>query len=125
MMYAVGDNELNDCHRDFSTGRAADFYKASDARAYLISEFGLSRATDLTGAFPVTHHTGPGLSCDFDKYLEMEDYAVVTLEVMGSQWYLRDETGGKYTKQNIIDPLAGRFAMYTNAKDCALSFIEW
>jgi len=94
VLYAPGDNELNDCHRDGSRvpPRPADFYKAADARAFLISDLGVDNAegTDLTGQYKVDFHhmagTVPGTSdsydCAFDKYYanKKEGYAVATLE---------------------------------------------
>jgi hypothetical protein len=132
-LYSVGDNELNDCHRDGSKvpPKATDFYKAADARAFLISDMSLNNGKDLTGAFDVAQHTLagtiPGTSspytCDFDKYVETDTYAVATLEVMGSFWYLADQTARTYVNQNTVDPLEGRLSMYLNAKDCAIDWI--
>ena len=139
VLYSPGDNELNDCHRDGSREppRPADFYKAAEARDFLISDLGVSNAkgTDLTGKYIVDSHsmdgTIPGTSdsydCAFDKYYahKKEGYAVATIEVLGSQWYLADQTGSsKYPNQDSVDPLADRLAMYLNAKDCALDWIE-
>jgi hypothetical protein len=133
-LYAPGDNELNDCHRDGSIvpPRPADFYKASDARAFLITDMNINSGKDLTGAYNVAQHTMAGTipgtsspySCDFDKYVESDTYAVATLEVMGSYWYLADQSARTYVNQNTVDPLAGRLSMYLNAKDCALDWIS-
>jgi hypothetical protein len=134
-LYAPGDNELNDCHRDGSQEavRAADFYKAADARAFLIEDMAINSGKDLTGNYDVEQHTLVGTipgtrspySCDFDKYVETETYAVATLEVMGSYWYLEDASKkGRYINQDKVDPLAGRLGMYLNAKDCALDWIR-
>lgn len=140
VLYSPGDNELNDCHRDGSRvpPREADYYKAADARNFLISDLGVSNAegTDLTGQYEVDSHTMdgtiPGTSdaydCAFDKYYahEKEGYAVATtIEVLGSQWYLADQSGSaRYPNQDSVGPLADRLAMYLNAKDCALDWIE-
>ena len=133
LLYAPGDNELNDCHRDGSRvpPRPADYYKAEDARNFLIDAFDLTSETDVTGKYEVKKHhktgtipgTSDSYSCDFDAYLEMDDYAVITLEVLGSQWYLADQSqSATYPNQDSVDPLADRLGMYLNAKDCAL---EW
>lgn len=117
VLYAPGDNELNDCHRDGSRPdpRPADFYKAADARQFLISDLGVDNAegTDLTGQYKVdSHHKNgkiPGTSdnydCAFDKYYANveEGYAVATLEIMGSQWYLADQSGSsRYPNQDSV-----------------------
>eukprot|EP00557_Chaetoceros_sp_GSL56_P011602 CAMPEP_0176476668 /NCGR_PEP_ID=MMETSP0200_2-20121128/182_1 /TAXON_ID=947934 /ORGANISM="Chaetoceros sp., Strain GSL56" /LENGTH=422 /DNA_ID=CAMNT_0017872367 /DNA_START=682 /DNA_END=1950 /DNA_ORIENTATION=+ len=139
VLYSPGDNELNDCHRDGSRvpPRPADYYKAADARNFLISDLGVNNAeeTDLTGQYKVDFHTKSGIipgtnnayDCAFDKYYadEKEGYAVATLEVLGSQWYLADQSGSStYPNQDSVDPLADRLGMYLNAKDCALEWIE-
>ncbi len=137
VFYAPGDNELNDCHRDGSRvpPRPADFYKAAEAREFLIQDTNLRRDTDLTGKHKADSHllagNIPGTSdpydCAFDKYYadKKEGYAIATLEVMGSQWYLADQSGSSsYPNQNEVDPLADRLPMYLNAKDCALDWIE-
>ncbi|GKY90930.1 hypothetical protein MPSEU_000065800 [Mayamaea pseudoterrestris] len=145
-LYTPGDNELNDCHRSASAGgpyvQPADFYKAADARAFLVDALQLGanevrkrRSKDLTLQYLVDTHfnykkgeTVPGTnytySCDFDKYVELDHYAVVTLEVPGSLWYLADETRNGYTLQDDVDPLMDRFGMYLNAMECAMDWIE-
>ena len=132
-LYAVGDNEMVDCHRDGSKvpPRVTDFYKASNARAFIVSDMNMNSGFDLSGKVKVQSHvlagTIPGTtapySCDFDKYVEVDNYAVVTLEVPGSFWYLADQSAKTYINQDSVDPLAGRLSMYLNAKDCALDWI--
>jgi hypothetical protein len=135
-LYAPGDNEINDCHRFASRSGnpiASDFYKASDARNFLVEHLRLGRARDLTNKFDVDNHdmsarTVPGTnktySCDFDKYVELDNYAVATVEVIGSHYYLDDERNNNYPKQDEVDPLAGRLLMYLNANDCTLDWID-
>jgi len=77
-LYTIGDNENNDCHRDGSRvpPRAADFYKAEDARRFVLDDMDMDINYDLdvTGVFAVEAHrkngTIPGTtkpySCDFD-----------------------------------------------------------
>jgi hypothetical protein len=64
VFYAPGDNELNDCHRDGSRvpPRPADYYKAAQARSFLILDLGVNNRdeTDLTGQFKVDYHKMPG-----------------------------------------------------------------
>ena len=95
----------------------------------------LKDPVDLTGKFDVKNHYSlnkrllPGsgtqtYSCDFDKYVELDNYAVATLEVIGSHYYLDDERLSGYPNQNETDPLHDRLAMYLNANDCALDWIE-
>ena len=38
---------------------------------------------------------------------------------------MQDERKSGYPHQNDVDPLAGRLAMYLNAKDCALEWIDY
>lgn len=150
-LYAPGDNEINDCHRFGSkaaneTTVDSDILKAYDARRHIIDDLKLYRPTDLTHKYRVQHHRDknyysiPGggssllhynhqkYSCDFDKYVELNHYAVATLEVLGSYWYLGDErTGnrlGEFPRQNDVDPFMDRLFMYMNAKDCALEWID-
>jgi len=135
-LYAPGDNEINDCHRHLSKLRAnetaveADIYAATDARSFLISNLKLANPTDLTQQFEVENHdTGdlaiPGTTqpynCRFNKYIELDHYAVATTEVVGSHWYLDDEREDGYPYQ---DSLRDRLFLYLNAKDCALEWIE-
>jgi len=135
-LYSIGDNELNDCHRDGSRSspRAAEFYKAADARAFMISEMKMdvNFDKDMTGVFAVEAHrkngTIPGTtkpySCDFDKLLVSKDAVIATIESMGSSWYLADQTKQGYPNQDAVDPLADRLGMYLNAKDCAIEWIS-
>lgn len=108
VLYAPGDNELNDCHRHASAPPdrqvASQIVKASDARDFLIKDLNINSGTDLTGRYYVDQHNMCGktnlatcfetdapcrsYSCDFDKYVEFDDFAIATLEVMGSHWYL-------------------------------------
>ena len=103
VLYAPGDNELNDCHRHASASaskqRPSDMVTAAKARQFLIDDLGLGKWRDVTGRFPVEQHTKMGTipdgstkvkrySCDFDTYVELDDYAIATLEVIGSHWYL-------------------------------------
>jgi hypothetical protein len=62
-------------------------------------------------------------SCDFDKYYATDTFAVATLEVIGSHWYLDDERENGYPYQDVVDPLEGRLPLYLNAKDCATDWI--
>jgi hypothetical protein len=135
VLYAPGDNELNDCHRHNSsdTKVPSDIYKAADARKFLADDLRLESLTDLTGRYALDNHdmsdkTVPGTnqsySCDFDKYVELDNYAIATLEVMGSNMYLGDERLDGYPYQDEVDPLKGRLSMYLNANDCALEWIE-
>jgi hypothetical protein len=143
-LYAPGDNELNDCHRVASSTsnhtslesiQPADFYRAAEARSYLIQELQLQGDKDLTLQYAVdTHHrfrrktmvpgSNHAYECAFDKYVELDHYAVATLEVPGSHWYLDDETDSKYPLQDQVDPLKDRFGMYLNAMECAEDWID-
>jgi len=62
-------------------------------------------------------------SCDFDKYVKLDNYAVATLEVIGSHLYLNDERLKAYPNQDEVDPLVGRLPLFLNVKDCALDWI--
>jgi hypothetical protein len=62
-------------------------------------------------------------SCDFDKYVELSNYAVATLEVVGSSWYVGDESI-LFPMQNQVDPFEGRIHLYINAKNCTLDWID-
>jgi hypothetical protein len=135
VLYAPGDNELNDCHRHDSGNNKvpSDIYKAADARKFLAKDLRLESWTDLTGRYALENHdmsekTVPGTdqpySCDFDKYVELDNYAIATLEVIGSHMYLDDERQNGYPYQDEVDPLEGRLSMFLNAKDCALDWIE-
>ena len=96
VMYAIGDNENNDCHRDGSKvpPRAADFYKAEDARGFVLTDMGMNvnYEKDLTGVYALEAHykngTIPGTSkpytCDFDKLIVTQDAVVITIETPGS-----------------------------------------
>lgn len=107
VLYAPGDNELNDCHRHASAPEndrvPSQIVKAVDARDFLLSDLNVNSKMDLTGTYPVQQHTKHEAnlatcletdescrpySCDFDKYVEFDDFAVATLEVIGSHWYL-------------------------------------
>jgi hypothetical protein len=95
-MYTPGDNELNDCHRDGSRvpSRAAEYYKAEEARKFLLSDMGMDAnpEKDVTGVFAVEAHykngTVPGTSkpysCDFDKLIMTKDAVIATIEMPGS-----------------------------------------
>lgn len=129
VLYAPGDNELNDCHRH---EKWSDFLRASDARDFVVHDLKLAQARDITGLHAVEKHELPGsvpgtnkpYRCDFDTYLEMNNYAVATLEVIGSHYYLGDERKKGYPLQDKIDPLADRLELYLNANDCALDWID-
>ena len=139
-LYAPGDNELNDCHRFASRDGnpiPSDFYKAIDARTYLVDNLRLRHRRDLTTRFKVDNHympnanvpgTSDAYSCDFDKYVELENYAVATLEVIGSHYYLDDERKNRpprnYPNQDKVDPLAGRLPLFLNANECTLDWID-
>jgi len=139
VMYGIGDNEMNDCHRDGSKSvpRYADFYKAEDARRFVLDDMGMNLTVnfdrDVTGVFAAEGHkkngTIPGTSkpysCDFDKLMVTEDAVVISLEIPGSNWFLADQTKSGYPNQNTVDPLADRLSMYLNAKDCALEWISY
>ena len=107
VLYAPGDNELNDCHRHKSAPPGqrypSEIAKAARARQFLIEDLNLTSGYDVTGKVQVHSHAMPGVdnpatcygesgcmpySCDFDKYIEMDDFSVATLEVIGSHWYL-------------------------------------
>jgi hypothetical protein len=135
VLYAPGDNELNDCHRHDSgdTKVPSDIYKAAEARKFLAEDLRLESSTDLTGRYALDNHdmsdkivpgTDQPYSCDFDKYVELDNYAIATLEVIGSHMYLDDERQNGYPYQDEVDPLEGRLSMFLNAKDCALDWIE-
>ena len=136
VLYAPGDNEVSDCHRHASQNNNPNYsrfvYKAQDARNVLIDALNLNDGTDLTGQYIVQNHFKSGkvpgsndrYSCDFDKYYEAQDYAIATLEVLGGQWYLKDERKKGYPYQDTIDPLENRLPLYINAKDCALEWIS-
>jgi hypothetical protein len=59
------------------------------------------------------------------KLIVTKKAVVATIEVMGSSWYLADQTKQGYPNQDAVDPLAGRLSMYLNAKDCALEWITY
>jgi hypothetical protein len=93
----------------------------------------LGRARVLTSKFDADNHdmparTIPGISktysCDFDKYIELDNYAVATVVVIGSLYYLDDERNNNYPKQDEVDPLADRLQMYLNANDCTLDWLD-
>lgn len=108
VLYAPGDNELNDCHRHQSAPpsrrQPSEFVRAVDARQFMVQDLQVNSGQDLTGLYPVEQHVktqdnlatclpGSGepcrpYNCDFDKYIELDDFAVATLEVIGSHWYL-------------------------------------
>lgn len=107
ILYAPGDNELNDCHRHASAPLdrqvASEIVKAEDARAFLANDLNVNSGMDLTGEYLVQNHDKTDVnlatcnehndqcrsySCDFDKYVEFDEFAVATLEVIGSHWYL-------------------------------------
>jgi len=119
-LYTMGDNEVNDCHRAASAGKPADFYTAESARQFLIDSFFQDRTTDLTGSLNIETMSA---ECPFHAFAEHCGTAVVTLEVPGSQWYLADETASR-PQQDVVDPLAGRKAMYDRAKNCTLAWLE-
>ena len=140
-LYAPGDNEVGDCHRHRSTNTPTEFTKAAQARQSLVSQLNLNSGKDLTGRYAITSHTTglhgtqiPGstldnkparfYSCDFDKYVNMDTFAIATLEVPGGNWFLEDERTDGYPQQDTADPLADRIWMYLNAKDCALEWLD-
>jgi hypothetical protein len=108
VLYAPGDNELNDCHQHGSSvpikQQHSDILRAADARDFIIQDLRLNSGKDLTGKYDVVNHDMSSrmnmatcdsngnncmpYSCDFDKYVEFENYAIATLEVIGSHWYL-------------------------------------
>ena len=120
VLYAVGDNELNDCHRHAS---APDGYKvpsqivkAIDARNFLTCDLNVNSGMDLTGTYEVEQHVKAETnlascyetdepcrpySCDFDKYVEFDNFAVATLEVLGSHWYLGVRESRKKNLHNL------------------------
>lgn len=136
-LYAPGDNEIVDCfrHQSFSDPNKrvpTEISRSQDARDYIVQDLDLGSDTDLTGKYLVTNHikqgTIPGTSvsysCDFDKYVELDYYAVATLEVLGSFLYLADERKKGYPLQDEVDPLSDRLSMFLNANECALEWIE-
>ena len=86
----------------------------------------------VTGEFAVEHHHKEGnipgtdepFSCDFDNYMEFDEYAVATVEVPGAQFYLSDERGD-YPTQDEVDPLEGRYKFWLNAVLCFEDWIEY
>jgi len=136
LLYAPGDNEINDCHRLVS-GKdtvAAAFYRAQHARNFIVNDLNLrNRQTDLRGKDKVLSHKMhqyriPGsrrlVRCDFfDKYIERDDFAAATFEVIGSHYYQGDERNKKYPHQNSVDPLGQRLSMFVNANLCSLEWI--
>jgi hypothetical protein len=96
VMYTVGDNECNDCHRDGSKvpPRDAEIYRADEARQFLLTDMGMDAnpEKDLTGVYAVEAHykngTIPGTtkpySCDFDKLVLTKDAVVISIEMPGS-----------------------------------------
>jgi hypothetical protein len=108
-LYAPGDNEVSDCYHHAASAvptstSAMDIIRAADARDFLIQDLRLNSGKDLTGNFDVVNHDMSDrmnlatcdvngnnckpYSCDFDKYVEVDNYAIATLEVIGSHWYL-------------------------------------
>jgi hypothetical protein len=82
-------------------------FKAADARQVLIDDLHLNSGKDLTETYNVLSHDMSDqlnmatceddssssrncrpYSCDFDKYVEVDSYAIATFEVLGSFWYL-------------------------------------
>ncbi|KAL7569875.1 hypothetical protein ACA910_008542 [Epithemia clementina (nom. ined.)] len=144
VLYAPGDNELSDCHRSKSAPEGqrypSDIVKAIAARQFIIHDLNITSGYDITGTTPIHSHNlrnrkNPATcdengdnclpySCEFDKYIEMDSYAVATLEVLGNHWYLDDNRASGYPEQDTVDPLADRLALYVNAKDCALDWID-
>lgn len=132
-LYSIGDNESCDCHRHGSEGVPSEIYKAQEARQYLIDDLNLRRRRDLTGQYRVIDHRAVSkkygeasnitYDCAFNKYVPFDNYAVATLEVIGSYWYLGDERE-EYKRQDDFDPLSSREAMYINARDCTLDWIQ-
>lgn len=132
VLYAPGDNEINDCHRMASRNKPADIYSAVEARQFVIGSLALINGRDITGRYGVQQHimngTVPGspdmrYKCEFDKYAAFDHFAVATLEVPGAHWYLEDETADN-PRQNDVDPLSERIWMYLNARDCALDWLD-
>lgn len=133
-LYAPGDNEISDCYRAGSSATPvpADIYKASDARQYLVQQFDMAAPTDLTKAYYAEQHfineilpgTNRTYSCDFDRYVALDYYAVASMEVLGDYWYLLDERKTGYPLQNSVDPLQDRLSLFLNARKCTLDWIE-
>lgn len=142
-LYAPGDSELSHCHRSKSSSGSssstaavsAEYTRASVARKALVELLNLRSTMDLTRQHTVDTHftfrsdklvpgTNTTYSCDFDKYVELDHYAVATLEVPGSHWYLDDETQLGYPRQDKVDPLMDRFGMYLNALACTIDWID-
>ena len=119
-LYTVGDNEINDCHRAYSSGTPADYYVAEEARQAFVDVWFQDLTTDLTGTLAVETQSA---DCPFNVYVERCGAAVVTVEIPGSQWYLADETALR-PLQNDIDPIADRIHMYNRAKDCTLAWLD-
>jgi hypothetical protein len=142
-LYTPGDNELNDCLRAGSGNDksglpvtiSADYYRASQSRTFMVQDLGLKSGKDLTSKYSVdTHHafrssmmvpgTNNSYACDFDKYVELDYFAVATVEVTGSHWYLDDSRHSGYPRQDIVDPLKDRLGMYLNAMECTVDWIR-
>lgn len=95
----------------------------------MIETAGLNTGYDVTGKFKLDQHeiegTIPGtdkpFSCDYDKYIQFDDYAVATTEITGSQLYLNDK-GPAYPGRDDYDPIEGRCAYWLNAVLC---FEDW
>eukprot|EP00961_Rhodomonas_salina_P151348 2037324-Rhodomonas_salina.4 len=123
-LYTLGDNECNDCHRKFGDAtKPAQFYKAKDARDWVVGKYFTDTTKDLTGKEDVTTQSA---ECPFNVYIKKCNAAVVTLEVPGSYWYMADESKA-YPDQYTVDPfegVQGRIAMYQQARDCTLAFID-
>lgn len=133
-LFTPGDNEIADCHRHASTNVKSDIYSSREARNFLIEDLNLSGSNkDMTGKYAAIRHVSlnkkviPGTTsyyrCEFDKYMEFSNFAVATLEVLGSTWYLADESR-EYPLQHLVDPPSYRRQAYINARDCALDWVH-
>jgi hypothetical protein len=87
-----------------SSSSSVSIFKAADARRVLIDDLQLNSGKDLTQTYHVLNHdmslqvnsatcdasdrNCQTYSCDFDKYVEVDSYAIATLEILGSFWYL-------------------------------------
>jgi hypothetical protein len=136
VLYAPGDNELNDCHRHASAPldrqKASQIVEATVARDFLVNDLQVNSGKDLTGTFDVDQHDKSGdtnlatcfetsapcqpYSCDFDKYVEFDDFAIATLEVIGSHWYLdvcdlAREIGERIVSTGFVSRFVSRFVL--------------
>ena len=101
-----------DCHCDGSRvpPKGTVLYKVTNVHVFFVSDTSIKSGYNLSGKVKVQHHILAGTivgsvapySCDFDKYVVVDTYAVVlTLELPGSFWFLADQTA----KTHIITTL--------------------